>query len=60
MKNINKGEYGCSIFLTHVNMCQTPKVILRRGERKRENNGGDETNQVQYMYIWKSHNETPE
>jgi hypothetical protein len=31
------------------------EIILRRGWRKREKNGGDEPN----GYIWKCHSETP-
>jgi hypothetical protein len=35
------------------------EVILRSRWGKRENNGGDEPNQVHCKHIWKCHNETP-
>jgi hypothetical protein len=34
------------------------KVILRRGSGKRENNGGDEPNQVHCIHTCKCHNKT--
>jgi hypothetical protein len=37
---------------------KTVEVILRR-EREKKKNEGDEPNGVQYMHIWKYHNESP-
>jgi hypothetical protein len=58
MKRIKK-MYFLYIYIYEYGALKPIKVTLRRGRGKREWNGGNEPNGIQYMHIRKCHKQSP-
>jgi hypothetical protein len=59
MKRVKEGEYGWGTFYTCMNAyIETYWSYFKNGRRRRIMESMNQTG-IQYMYLWKCHNETP-